>query len=190
MPTTLLSLVLWLSFGSLLTESSEAMRGQPRFSQQVGARNDVVSVCELIDHPTQYPGRAIRIKAVLVENNNTMLVDGGGPTLYGPDCPNRKRIVGIDWSSKSYDNSTAAESLRDIRKHSDEFQVSRASVVMSGTLSGFRKGGYGHLGELDLLFAVDDVESAEPIPANAPWPKRIEAAYRRARKLLLSGDKK
>jgi len=152
-------------------------------------QSEFVDFCGLVDRPAEYRDRRIRIKAVLVELNR-IVVDGGGPTLYAPDCRNKKRIVGVQWSNNSYGNSMAAESLRDIRKHSDEFQVSRASVVMSGTLSGLRKGGYGHLGGLDLLFTVDDVESAEPIPANAPWPKRIEDAYRRARKLLRSEGKR
>lgn len=189
MSRILAPVILWFSLGLLLTPFA-AIRSQSELTPHANDQSEFVNFCALVDHPSDYHGRKIRLKAILVENNNKMLVDGGGPTLYGPDCPNKKRVVGLDWSNKSYGNSTAAESLRDIRKHSDEFQVSRASVVMSGTLSGLRKGGYGHLGGLDLLFTVEDVESAEPIPANAPWPKRIEDAYRRARQLLLSSDKK
>lgn len=180
--------ILWLSLGLLLTPFG-AIKSQSKSSPNASDQSEFVDFCALVDRPSEYSDRRIRIKVVLVELNKTV-VDGGAPTLYAPACRNKKRLVGVQWSDKSYDNSTAAESLRDIRKHSDEFQVSRASVVMSGRLSGLRKGGYGHLGGLDLLFTVDDVESADPIPANAPWPKRIENAYRMARKLLESSEKR
>lgn len=191
MSTTLLSLLLWFSFGSpCLTESLDLMRSRPEFRTHVSDQSESVNFCVLVDNPARYRGRTIRVKAVLVENNNKMLVDGADPTIYDPGCRNKKRIVVVKWAKKSYEGSTASESLREIRAASDEFKVSRASVVLSGELSGPRKEGFGHLGEADLEFKIQDVESAEPVPANAPWPKRIEDAYRRARKLLLREEKR
>jgi hypothetical protein len=166
------------------------MRGWPEFSTHVSNQSEIVNFCALVDSPALYHGRTIRLKAVLVENNNKMVVDGADPSLYDPACRNKKRKVVVGWSNESYENNSASEALREIRARSDEFNVSRASVVMSGKLSGPRKEKFGHLGWADLEFKIDDVERAEPVPASARWPKRIEDAYRKARKLLLSGDEK
>src|SRR6267142_2627535 len=113
MSTTLLSLILWLSFGSLLGESSGTVRSQSRFSQQLNAQSELADFCELLDHPAQYRGRPIRLKAVLVENNNKMLIDGADPTLYDIACRNKKRVVVVKWTKKAYEGSTASESLRE-----------------------------------------------------------------------------
>lgn len=141
----------------------------------------------MVDKPARYRGRQIRIKAVLVENNRPR-VDGADPFLYDVVCRNKKRRVVARWRNDSYNKSTARESLQAIRTKSDEFGVSRAAVVLSGTLSGPGKEKFGDWAELE--FKIDDVEQAEPVAANLPQPKWVEEAYRKARKLMLTQDKK
>lgn len=186
MSKMLLTLLLSFSFAPFAPESLDLITGQAKFSMRANGESGIVSFCTLVDNPAQYRERTIRLKAVLVENNS-VVVDGADPTLYDPACRNKKRTVVVRWLNKSYEDSTASEALRKIRTNSDEFNVSRASVVMLGRLSGPRKEKFGHLGWADLEFKIDDVERAESVPASAPWPKRIEDAYKRARKLLQSG---
>ena len=114
----------------------------------------------------------------------------GDPALYDPACRGKTLHVIVRWLNESYENSTARESLREIRAASDEFKVSRASIVLWGQLSAARKENFGHLGWADLEFKIDDVERAESVPKNVRWPKQAEDAYRKARKLLLSGETK
>lgn len=157
----------------------------------LGDQSEIVDFCAMVDKPAQYSGRQIRLRAVLVEHpRNEIVVDGGNSYLYGAGCENKKRKVVVGWSASSYQNSTARASLREIRTSINGFGVSRASVVLSGTLSGPGKEKFGHLGWADLAFTIDDVEQAEPVAANVPHPKWFEAAYENSRKLILSQDKK
>jgi hypothetical protein len=83
-----------------------------------------------------------------------------------------------------------SQSLREIRARKDERGLSRASVVLSGTLKGPGKQKFGHLGWADLAFTIEAVEQAEPVAVNLPYPKWFEDAYRKARKLTLTQVKK
>jgi len=113
------------------------IRSQPESFRQATNQSESIDFCALVDSPARYRGRRIRLRAVLVEHpRNGVVVDGGDSYLYGAGCENKKRKVVVGWSAGSYQNSTARESLQEIRTNVNGFGVSRASVVLSGTLSG------------------------------------------------------
>lgn len=190
MSKQLLSLVLLFSFGSFLTRTPHLMK-RPKSSTDMSVQREIIDFCAMVDKPTQYRSSLIRLKAVLVEHpTNEVVVDGGDSYLYGTGCPNEKRKVVVGWLNGLRQNITASHSLQEIRASKDERGVSRASVVLSGMLSGPDKEKFGHLGWADLAFKIEDVEQAEPVSVNLPYPKWFEDAYRKARKLILAQDKK
>jgi hypothetical protein len=158
-------------------------------SSHLSDQSEIVDFCAMVDKPARYRGRQIRFKAVLVENNRPR-VDGADSFIYDAACRNKKRRVMVTWRNYSYDKITARESLGAIQAKSDEFGISRAAVALSGTLNGPGKEKFGHLNWAELEFNIDDVEQAEPVAANLPWPKWVEDAYRKARKLMLAEEKK
>jgi len=131
-------------------------------------RNSVIEICKLIKNPSEYAGKTIRLKAVLVENQNT-LVDGGDPYLYGPDCRKTDFTVLVDWSSQE-----SYQPLETIREKPDVNGYVRRNVILVGVFhySGVEK--YGHLDWAKAQFVVNRVEKAKATAARIPWPRWSE----------------
>jgi len=182
MSTKLLFLLFLLGIGSLPTGFPSLATSHPTWPNYINDEGEVVGFCSLVKKPAQYRGHTMQLSAVLVENNRTR-IDGADPFLYDPSCRNKRIKVVVRWSNSSHDDSTASDKLRAIRESSDEFGVSRTTVLLVGRLSdkGHR---FGHLGWADLEFNIDDVRKAEPVAPNLPWPKWVEEAYRKARTKL------
>lgn len=168
-----------LAYGLVLTSSHGVTSRNPPFVKSPNGQSEVVDFCELVNRPRQYAGKRIRLRGVLVENNKPR-VDGADPFLYQPACRNQNLKVVIRWLNLTYQRTAAGELLKDIRANSDAFGVSRARVVLVGSFKGPTKHKFGHLGWADSEFSIDDVEDAQPVPANLPWPQWVEQLYRKA----------
>jgi len=100
-------------------------------------------------------------------------IGGADPFLYDPACRQADHATVVRWSNSSRENSSAREALAGIRKkHSDEFQVSSARVIVVGSFNGFWKKRNGHL-EWDSEFRIENVEEASPVETTLPWPAWI-----------------
>jgi len=141
---------------------------------QVAAPTEPVGLCDVWINPGRYKDKAIRLRAVLVENNNQSRIDGADPFLYDPACRQAGHATVVRWLNSSRENNSAREALAEIRKkHSDEFQVSRAIVIVVGSFNGFWKKRNGQL-EWDSEFRIEDVEEAHPVETTLPWPVWVQ----------------
>jgi hypothetical protein len=122
-----------------------------------------IEICKLIKHPSQFAGKTIRLKAVLVENH-TPRVDGGDPYLYGPACRKTPFSVVVEFSSQE-----SYQPLEILSEKPDINGYVRSDVILIGVFhySGTEK--YGHLNWADSQFVVQKVEEVKASAAKTPW---------------------
>jgi hypothetical protein len=122
-----------------------------------------IEICKLIKHPSQYAGKTIRLKAVLVENH-TPRVDGGDTYLYGPACRKTPFSVVVEFSSQE-----SYQPLEILSEKPDINGYVRSNVILVGVFhySGTKK--YGHLDWADSQFVVHKVEDVKATAAKTPW---------------------
>ena len=115
----------------------------------------IIDVCKLVKDPSQYAGKTIRLKAVLVENR-TSRVDGGDPYLYGPGCRRSSFSVVVEFSSE--------ESYQPVeRVKPDVHGDVRLNVILVGIFRYSRTQKYGHLDWADSQFLVHRVEKIKAL---------------------------
>lgn len=122
-----------------------------------------IEICKLIKYPSEFAGRTILLKAVLVQNY-TPRVDGGDSYLYGPACRKVPFTVVVE-----FDSQESYQPLKVLSREPDRDGDVRLNVILVGVFhySGTEK--YGHLNWADSRFVVHRVEKATPTPAKTLW---------------------
>jgi hypothetical protein len=122
-----------------------------------------IGICNLIKHPSQYAGKTIRLKAVLVENH-TPRIDGGDPYLYGPACRKTPFSVVVEFvSQESY------QPLEILGQKPDLDGYVRSNVILVGAFHYLGTEKYGHLNWADAKFVIHKVEEVKGTAAKTPW---------------------
>lgn len=120
-----------------------------------------VPYCELIQNPSAYDGKKVRIAATYRSGYEWS-------ELYDPDCFDFEKRTWVEFENLNAESRRVLEDLRTERSEGRTLSVTFAGIFESST------GDYGHQNHYKYLLKVSDVDQAEFLFEGSKLPTRKE----------------